>query len=164
MPGYTGSAAQTAGTVVYNSTDEAGWGVAGASQYGELLYLIDNCQDLDETKFVYLQFEVKTVGDGYYVLDLDSDGMEAITGGAPQFLGSEGGWDKYAVQWEIVPQPAGETVSFEMYTTVGGEVWLQNVLVSTHCTPEPVTLSLLAIGALAMVRRRRPAGMCRRIG
>ena len=154
MPGYTGSTAAETGAVVYNETESA-WGVTGSSQYGELAFLIDNVEDLDEMKFVYLQFEVQTDGDGYFQVGLDSAGGELVTGGIPQLLGSEAGWDLYAVQWEIVPQPAFETITLELYTTAGGSAWLQNVLISTHCTPEPASAALLALALGAVIRRRK---------
>jgi hypothetical protein len=57
-------------------------------------------------------------------------------------------------QWHIIPQPAYEVISFpdtDIYNMVG----IDKLEVGTYCTPEPATMSLLAIGGLAMLKRRR---------
>ncbi|NLF32883.1 MAG: PEP-CTERM sorting domain-containing protein [Planctomycetes bacterium] len=49
----------------------------------------------------------------------------------------------------LEPNPAMEIVRLD------GSVMVDQIVIDTNCIPEPVTLSLLALGALAMLRRRR---------
>ena len=39
--------------------------------------------------------------------------------------------------------------------TIGGDVFVDQLVVDTICIPEPATMSLLALGGLALLRRKR---------
>lgn len=53
---------------------------------------------------------------------------------------------EYNPEWIAVD--VGASIRMNMDLTVGGEIWHE-------CVPEPATLSLLGLGALAMMRRQR---------
>jgi hypothetical protein len=53
--------------------------------------------------------------------------------------------------WEIAPNPDYEIV--DIYVPTGS--LLHQVVIDTVSLPEPATMTLLAVGALAMIRRRR---------
>ncbi len=60
-------------------------------------------------------------------------------------------WYTYNGLIKIVPNPAGEWITFEVpYCT-----HIEEIVVKTICIPEPAALSVLACGALALLRRRR---------
>ena len=75
-----------------------------------------------------------------------------------ELIGGEDGWETYRIEWEIMPQPPGETITLNLLTGADGTVWIQNVSINTHCTPEPAALSLLAVAAAVLLRRKRPRG------
>jgi len=83
---------------------------------------------------------------------------DVITGATPtwttdlQDLG--GGWWAAMMTGFIYPQLAREAIGlgFDDY-----DAYVAQVDIDTECTPEPATLSLLVLGGLVLVRRRRRA-------
>ncbi len=59
------------------------------------------------------------------------------------------GWTTTTYAWEIYPNPADE------WFTIGGDIDVDQLVIDTWCVPEPATLSLLVIGGLTLIRRRR---------
>ena len=57
----------------------------------------------------------------------------------------------YDLSATIVPQPGSETVTIPQ-ALVGN---ISSIYIETECVPEPATFSLLALGALALLRRRQ---------
>ena len=64
--------------------------------------------------------------------------------------------------WKVLTQrhtyyglsnPSGE--NFVISVPDGGATWIDHVVIDTQTLPEPATLSLLAIGGLAVLRKRR---------
>jgi hypothetical protein len=57
--------------------------------------------------------------------------------------------------WELTYQPASEDIIFpsEDFFNLSNDV--KDFNIATECVPEPATLSLLALGGLAMLRRRK---------
>lgn len=62
-----------------------------------------------------------------------------------------GTWYTYNGLIQIEPNPSSEWINFEVpYSTN-----IEEIVVKTVCIPEPVTMGVLACGALALLRRRR---------
>ena len=59
------------------------------------------------------------------------------------------------VEWQITPNPLYETVDITFSAPAGDTVFINNLHIATECVPEPATFSLLALGALALLRRRQ---------
>jgi hypothetical protein len=58
-------------------------------------------------------------------------------------------------EWQITPNPLYETVDITFSAPAGDTVFINNLHIATECVPEPATFSLLALGALALLRRRQ---------
>jgi hypothetical protein len=69
--------------------------------------------------------------------------------GPPVNVPLGGGWTESTFYFEIRPNPAQEQFF------IGGGIYVDELVVDTWCIPEPATLSLLALGGLAMLRRRK---------
>lgn len=72
------------------------------------------------------------------------------------------GWDGniWYAEYKITPQPDFEKILFEINTDSGdpldGDLWMSRLCTGTMCTPEPVTVVLLALGLpLGILARRR---------
>jgi hypothetical protein len=67
------------------------------------------------------------------------------------------GWYYIEDHWTITPQPDSETYRLELKSgwNSGTALWLDEAVIYTHCVPEPATMSLVALGGLALLRRRR---------
>jgi len=61
------------------------------------------------------------------------------------------GWKVLNIGWKIVPNPASETI-YMAFEDSGAD--LDYVTVDTICVPEPLSIFLLGLGALALRRRR----------
>ncbi len=61
------------------------------------------------------------------------------------------GWKVLNIGWQIVPNPASETI-YMMFEDSGADI--DYVTVDTICIPEPLSIFLLGLGALALRRRR----------
>ena len=61
------------------------------------------------------------------------------------------GWKVLNIGWQIVPNPASETI-YMMFEDSGADI--DYVTVDTICVPEPLSIFLLGLGALALRRRR----------
>jgi MYXO-CTERM domain-containing protein len=59
------------------------------------------------------------------------------------------GWRETTYYWEIRPNPEYEGFVLE------GTINVDELVIDTWCTPEPASLTLLAVGGLALIRRRR---------
>ncbi|MBN1764621.1 MAG: PEP-CTERM sorting domain-containing protein [Sedimentisphaerales bacterium] len=62
------------------------------------------------------------------------------------------GWSTVNIGWMIEPNPVDEIIYLEILDS-GADV--DYVIVDTICIPEPATMSLLSLGGLALVRRKR---------
>ena len=61
------------------------------------------------------------------------------------------GWKILNIGWQIVPNPPSETI-YMMFEDSGADI--DYVTVDTICIPEPLSIFLLGLGALALRRRR----------
>jgi hypothetical protein len=62
-----------------------------------------------------------------------------------------GTWYTYNGLLELRPNPDGEWITFPFLESTN----IEEIVIKTICVPEPATLSLLAIGGLLLVRRKR---------
>ena len=60
-------------------------------------------------------------------------------------------WYTYNGMLKIVPNPEGETIHFDFLASTN----IEEIVIDTVCVPEPATIGLLAMGAVALLRRRR---------
>lgn len=58
-------------------------------------------------------------------------------------------------EWQIRPNPSYETAVVTFLAPPGGYALLDQVHIATECIPEPTSISLLALGALALFLRKR---------
>ncbi|MGB2820299.1 MAG: C39 family peptidase [Phycisphaerae bacterium] len=141
--------------LTYTDEDGGGWGVEGDGQSGGSGIIsidVDNVADPTMIKEVFLQFRMQIEGDANCGTGLYAPGD--ITGGEMDLVGSDGDWGVYEVWWQIRPQPGYEQIILSLTAGPNGAVWIQNIDVGTYC-PEPATVGLLALGALALLSRRR---------
>ncbi len=59
------------------------------------------------------------------------------------------GWLHTTYQTQIFPNPQFEVIM------ITGEIWVDELVIDTRCIPEPATIGLLSVGALALLRRKR---------
>jgi len=59
------------------------------------------------------------------------------------------GWFVSTYEWRIYPNPEWEEF------VISGNIYVDELVVDTWCIPEPATIGLLGLGALAVLRRRR---------
>ncbi len=156
---------------------QGGWRVDGPSGIRDVeredWFTIDipNTPNPNLTKEIWIEltFMVKNLGHAGTIsndvdLQIFADG---ISDGDHQFdyLGSIeeglGGslqgeiWVRSASTFSFFPQPGNETITLSGWLDDGFYVVLDQVDVDTRCIPEPATLSLLGMGVLALVRRRK---------
>jgi hypothetical protein len=58
-------------------------------------------------------------------------------------------------EWQTSPNPVYETVKLTFSVPAGGYELIDQYHIATECVPEPATFSLLALGGLALLWRRR---------
>jgi len=106
-------------------------------------------QDLYKEIFVYITgTAASTVED--VSTDLDTDGG-VFSGNQTWTIDEQTGDWIYVLEGEIRPQPDYVGLTF----AVPGMTGVTNIWAGENCVPEPVTLSLLGLGGLVLVRRRR---------
>jgi hypothetical protein len=116
----------------------------------EFDYLHVNFADVPMNTIVYLDY----MDDGSYP-DPGAPGYNYVQVG--QVTGGPNGvWQHADILWELDTQPQYLSLHFDLtYFTGTGVNIIDNVDLQGLCIPEPATLSLLALGGLALLRRRR---------
>jgi len=64
-------------------------------------------------------------------------------------------WETVAYAFALEPNPAWERIEASLEHVAGWEVYVDQVVIDTWCAPEPVSASILGLGAVALLRRRR---------
>lgn len=65
--------------------------------------------------------------------------------------GASTDWYHSTYLYDIVPNPNFETI------TISGSIVVDELVIDTICAPEPATMSLLGLGVVCMIRRKRRA-------
>ncbi len=60
-----------------------------------------------------------------------------------------GGWTHSTYAFSIFPNP-----EYEVFR-IGGDIYVDELVIDTYCVPEPASLSLLVLGGLSLMTRRR---------
>ncbi len=92
-----------------------------------------------------------TTNCGDVSIDVQADGMVQSSCGAITDS-NDNLWHLTYIDGTISPQPDSETFNFNFAT---GGILVDSVYIGTHCVPEPAALSLLSLGGLVLLRRRR---------
>jgi hypothetical protein len=122
-------------------------------------FIIPNSPDPSMVKEVWVEMELYTTNPEFLYDILAGLSYPAGTQGAGCPIVTELGLGHYDVvdQWFIDPQPAEEvyTIYLKPGWNEGTVVLLDNMEIWTQCTPEPATMSLLAVGGVFTLLRRR---------
>ncbi len=119
---------------------------------GDIYITIVNAPESNPYKVVRMQI---TWGpeEGIDTLTIDIDAGSSVVGDMITIASTDlgDGWTEATLQWVIQPNSLSE--EFHLY----GNAMVSDIVIDTWCTdvPEPATLSILAIGGLAMLKRRR---------
>lgn len=133
-------------------------GFIGGMSGGDITFDVPNQHDDQLVKELWLQYVY--LGDGTNAsADITAGGS---TANLVQIIENEdlgeGGtsgayhWYRRTELWEIVPQPDSETVTI---TLASGVSMVDQVAIDTRCIPEPATMSLLVLGGLGVLVRRK---------
>jgi hypothetical protein len=104
-------------------------------------------QDLKKELYIYLRGTTESTSGSITQSFYTAEGtFEGFFGGS---IG--GGQWTYMVSGEIIPQPSFQT----LYVNVPGLTSVTDIWVGENCIPEPATISLLGLGVLSLLRRKR---------
>jgi len=112
--------------------------------------IVDNHEPPNEVKYVWVQLTWRP-----QVLDHEPPrliGLDPPPSSGPEIVLEEDlgfGWTETTYKWEIRPNPVDEMFTIE------GLIDVDELVVDTWCIPERATLSLLGLGPVALIRRRR---------
>jgi len=134
---------------IYDDESTSGW----------ITLHLDNSPDPNPLKHVYIEMEYYTDGSGnlgnpQYSLPAGTS-LATCPDYSQETLAD--GWTRLNVCVAFEPNPEWEeiTLSFNVDDYIQGTVLVDYIHVATECVvPEPATMALLALGGLAMLRRK----------
>jgi len=119
---------------------------------GEIFIPINNVPKPNEQKLIWVQLTWMYQGSDPTTMP-PFPIVEEIEWGAPAQIVSEiqfGPWTHTTYEIVLPFNPDHEVVR------IWGDIWVDEVVIDTLCTPEPATMGLLAVGGvLALIRRKR---------
>ncbi len=138
----------------YIETDPSGSGRYGIWPLsGYIDVVVDNHQPPNEFKWVWVQLTWSELEPGSGAEPFLFNLWPApLLGDGPRIVATEDlgfGWYETTYEWFLRPNPPDE------YFTIGGDIYVDELVIDTWCIPEPATLSLLALGGLALLRKKR---------
>jgi len=123
------------------------------TEIGTIILHIPNRPDPNEEKLIFLQITSSKGPSGVTALGFGAAGGYASgtwPTGLPQVQHANG-WYTYNYGLSIRPNPEHEDIVID----VPGGTIIDQIVVDTICTPEPTTLTLLAVGGVSLLRKRR---------
>ena len=118
----------------------------GAGNYNKILYLYQNIGTTVGEDYDVTLWAMANGGTGELTVTLDGKSVISI---------SDGGNSSYT-QYKATVTAVGSLGTLMIGTKFGGsDAWYIDDVSVTEVVPEPATLSLLALGGLALLRRRR---------
>lgn len=149
--------------IVWHDQDPTGSGRQGLSGIEDqentdaaLTWHLDNCPIENTAKHIYLEVEYYANGYGEWFIAPSGPGCVFVNI-TEDVTDLGGGWVRRNIWILLEPNPPWEELAFNFYSneTIGGTVLIDHIHVATECVPEPAALSLLVLGGLALIRRRR---------
>jgi len=129
---------------------------AEGNESGEVIFHFDNWERPWPVKHFYeeMVLQVEQVTGQFYQDVVLPEGCQVTDDWDST---SEIGQGRYEILYwlEFQPNPPWEEKVYTFSTTAGGSIYLDSLHIATECIPEPATLSLLVMGALVTVGRRR---------
>jgi hypothetical protein len=105
-------------------------------------------RDLHKQIYVYITGTTNTTTESI-VADVNTDSGK-FYGHQTWTIGENSQWN-FVLEGEIYPQPSFASVTFN----VPGMTGVTNIWAGENCVPEPATLTLLGLGVLSLLRRKR---------
>lgn len=122
---------------------------------GRIDVIVDNHEPPNPYKWVWVQLTWKEQNETVPPLDLlkdfEASGPDIYVHQDPTEVTttSADGWHHTTYEWYIYPNPIDEMFAID------GDILVDELVIDTWCIPEPATLALLAIGGIALIRRRK---------
>lgn len=128
-------------------------GVWQAEQVIQITLEIPNQEIRNPYKEIYL--EIGFLGDleAFSVFPTPFGGTVDLVDQQIELVGPADGWKKLTATYIIEPNPDSESICYSFSSDAVAAV--DYVIVNTVCVPEPLTVSLLGLGGLLVLRKRR---------
>ncbi len=118
---------------------------------GYMDVIVDNHEPPNDVKMVWVQITWH-VSDEQHPDEPHLVNLDPSASYGPELIDENlwcNDWKTSVYYWEIEPNPVDEAFRIQ------GDIMVDQLVIDTWCIPEPATLGLLGIGALALVRRRK---------
>jgi len=145
----------------------AGFGITNAGSVtltGLAQFTLGNTMNLLQ-KNIWVELTGVASASNQATLYIQAPGAEYLHLPGPQYSVALGYYSDKEVQssflqdygYTILPNPPSEVIQFEFNVAPGEYDVINGLHIATECVPEPATFSLLALGTLALLWRRRKA-------